>query len=1082
MRRSLITAVVLVVAMFGPLTNAQAALPGGPLVLMGIDAEDGGVGAHGPLSAYTGVAADILANIGNGGSGILVIGGGKAAGDNVTTWWDALGASVAQPVSHVNGSAIATTPFAGKAMIGIASSQPQTFSGGLTDAENDALATRESDIATFVNEGGGLLGFSQDGLATSYPYLNALGAFSVERGRGDADVTATPDGVALGLDDFSLDVCCWHDAYLSFPSFLNVLVRYADTRPGAIGGKKVLILRPCTDAEMSTTVTGPAAGRVYLDTVDVGAAPTSEPLVKGLGVTLTGTAGPTVHQMQIRLDGTTVASFTTGPFTTTVATPSLGQHTVMFSAINDDLACVKQTTQTFTVVCVGVGVAITRPASGRAYLNDSDIGESGGDAFLLGGPLTVEATSADLPHTAEVSLAVDATPFATDATGNPFSGSFATDPLGPGLHLIAATLREKTAGCQSTALIPVRRSDPKVKAVAEGVYAVTNIPAEPQVHAGGAQVSGDGGTSSIRVLDRSTPVGPIDSIHAVTDKASGSIAPFTSRGDSLVTDVSVNGGLITADVLHAKVRADYDIQALTGAAVDDGSQIVNLVVAGTPVPAAAPNTVIALPGGLGRVVVQETVAITTGYTREITVNMVHAWLTTPTFKGEVIIGSAHAGVSLPGGPFFGPESDLIHRPDDAGSGGDAGDTASSALPLAEGTYGGGMLSSDDTSDFYAFPAGQGDRISVTMLPSTREQVIVGSSPAPALVGPTQPDFDLVLRDPTGAVRDVSSALLLGGEPRHVELNADIPFAPAGVRATWTVEVQRGSATNGFYTIDLRIPPSPLLDQEDGNLPGDASASCADPRALPANGTENDVRAYTGVIRDDDQGDTFSIRADIGQSLAVALKPDATAEGADLDLFLYGPDVANGPTDCTSTIRTSTLGKEPLPKALPDLVALLPVQITGTYVFEVRRINGVANYALEVSVVNDQPTLPDNDARTGMDASDDCASATTIQTGLYQGRLGDLPDNDTDDWYEVSLTAGQDLSVVMKSADPNDLTLSLYRPDCTPQAPDQFTLSGMPLSSPETARIRDATAGLWKLRVQRPSSDGGNYALSVTVTP
>lgn len=1081
MRRSSVIALMLLVSMFGPLTNANAALPGGPIVLMGIDAEDGGVGGHGPLSAYTGVAADVLVNVGNGGSGILVMGGGKSPGDNVTTWWAALGSSIGQPVTYANDSAIASVSFAGIAIIGVASSIYQTGSGGLTDAENNYLATREGDIATFVNNGGGLLGFSQDGLTTSYPYLNALGAFDVQRGRGDADVTATPDGVALGLDDSSLDVCCWHDAYLSFPSFLNVLVRYGDSLPGAIGGKKVLILRPCTDAEMGGALTSPAAGRVYLDTVDIGAAPTSQPLVKGIGLTIAGTAGPTAHQMQIRVDGATVASSTSSPISTTIAMPTLGQHTATIVAINDDLACAKSMSRTFTVVCVGVGVQVTRPAPGRAYLNDSDIGPSGSDAFLLGGPLTVEATSTDLPHTADVALSVDlGSPFATDSSGNPFSGTMSTDTLGPGTHFVRATLREKTDGCVSTAVIPARRSNPQVNAVAEGVFVNSNIPAEPQIHAGGAQVGGSGGSSSIRVADRS--VGPVDFVHAVTDKASGSVEPFTAASDSLVTDVSVNGGLITADLLRAKVRADYDIQTLSGTATDAGSQLVNLKIANVPVVVAQPGTEITLPGGLGRVVIQETITTTVGYTREITVNMLHAWLNTPTFKGEVIIGSAYAGVSLPGGPFIGRETDLIHRPDDAGSGHDAGDTAASALVLAEGTYGGGMLTSDDNSDFYSFQAGQGDRISFTLLAAIREQVIVGAGPTPALIGPTQPYFDLTLRDPNGEIRDVSTALATASDPRHVELNADIPYAPAGARGTWTVEVLRRTTTNGFYTLDLHIPPSPLLDQEDGNLPGDASASCSSPRALPQNGTENDTRAYTGVIRDDDRGDTFSVHADIGQSLAVALKPDAGAEGADFDLFLYAPTAANGQADCTYPYARSDLGKEPLPKATPDLVTSLPVHVTGTYVFEVRRINAVANYVLEVSLVNDQPTLPNNDAGTGSDAGDDCSSPTGVASGLYQGRLGDVPDNDTQDWYGVTLTAGQDLSAVMKSADPNDFTLRLYRPDCSLQPPDVATLSGLPLSSPETAHQRDATAGQWKLQVSRSAGGGGNYALSVAVNP
>ena len=66
-------------------------MSGGPVVLMGIDAEDGGPGGHGPLAVYANVVSSILADVTNGGSGILVIGGGKDTTppvDDVTGFWD----------------------------------------------------------------------------------------------------------------------------------------------------------------------------------------------------------------------------------------------------------------------------------------------------------------------------------------------------------------------------------------------------------------------------------------------------------------------------------------------------------------------------------------------------------------------------------------------------------------------------------------------------------------------------------------------------------------------------------------------------------------------------------------------------------------------------------------------------------------------------------------------------------------------------------------------------------------------------------------------------------------------------------
>lgn len=217
--------------------NAQ----GGPVVLMGIDAEDGGVGGHGPISIYQNVASSILNNVTKpGASGILVLGG--VTGSQVPTWWSALAAGIGSgvPVTFVNGSAIQTVNFSSYALIGIASDEFNT-SGGLTNAENGFLASRASDLAAHVNSGGGLLGFSNCALSNPYAYLGGLGAFACTS-VGEADITPTAQGTTIGITD-ALDVCCWHDAYTTFPSFLQILATYpaAGGQTAAIGGVQVVI-------------------------------------------------------------------------------------------------------------------------------------------------------------------------------------------------------------------------------------------------------------------------------------------------------------------------------------------------------------------------------------------------------------------------------------------------------------------------------------------------------------------------------------------------------------------------------------------------------------------------------------------------------------------------------------------------------------------------------------------------------------------------------------------------------------------------------------------------------------------------
>ena len=230
-----------------PLVTPQQ-IVGGPVVLMGIDAEDGGPGAHGPITVYESVLTNgsntgILDNVTNGGSGILVIGGGKSAFDGPTTFWNQIATDLSVTVTFVNGATnITNQSFAGFAMIVVGSDVFNTPSGGLTSAENTALTGRASAIANFVNGGGGLLGFASSGFGTAaYGYLGFVGTFIVNFPAQYADITPTTAGLNIGITN-ALDVCCWHDEYITFPSFLGILATNATTTTGnaaAIGGAQV---------------------------------------------------------------------------------------------------------------------------------------------------------------------------------------------------------------------------------------------------------------------------------------------------------------------------------------------------------------------------------------------------------------------------------------------------------------------------------------------------------------------------------------------------------------------------------------------------------------------------------------------------------------------------------------------------------------------------------------------------------------------------------------------------------------------------------------------------------------------------
>lgn len=238
---------------------ATAASAQGPMVLMGIDAEDFNIsmGGHGGTAPYESILADgLLTQVTNGGVGVLVVGGGKDPNDDVTRFWTEVVGNVGVPLTFVNGAnAILKQSFRNFAVIAIASALPQTPSGGLTDAENNALTFRAPEFARFVNEGGGVLGTAQSGLGSPYGYLGP-DFFTYNFPPDFEEITPTAAGLALGLTNV-FDTCCWHDEYLSFPSFFEVLATNdLSGEACAIGSEGVVIARRIVGTPYISTCKG----------------------------------------------------------------------------------------------------------------------------------------------------------------------------------------------------------------------------------------------------------------------------------------------------------------------------------------------------------------------------------------------------------------------------------------------------------------------------------------------------------------------------------------------------------------------------------------------------------------------------------------------------------------------------------------------------------------------------------------------------------------------------------------------------------------------------------------------------------
>jgi len=229
----------------------------GPVLVMGLDADD-----HGPDTTFAGIYDQLLRNVTNGGSGILAIGLDPASAGS--GWLDSVSRQMALPqtVTLVNDGDILIQDFAGFALLHVPSDWLDV-NGGISEAENALLTTRTADIAMFVNAGGGLVGHTQGTLPDAWDYLAQVARVSTidvsSAGRlpsGDLfdDVTATPEGVRLGLTDSNVDGCCFHNNFIAFPPYLEVLAvgnqpfdPEFDGEAVFLGGESVCLLPFCGD-------------------------------------------------------------------------------------------------------------------------------------------------------------------------------------------------------------------------------------------------------------------------------------------------------------------------------------------------------------------------------------------------------------------------------------------------------------------------------------------------------------------------------------------------------------------------------------------------------------------------------------------------------------------------------------------------------------------------------------------------------------------------------------------------------------------------------------------------------------------
>jgi len=209
-----------------PILTLASGGAAGPVLLIG-DAADN----HGPQDVYAGLVHQVITNVTNGQTGILAL--GVDVGSDAGHWLIGLSAQLPEPqiVAFVNDETISAIGFSGYGLIYVPS--PATYTtGGITQAESDLLNARASDLATFLDNGGGLVALTQGNLENPYGFLGefapvdtiAVGPSGLCGKESLYDnIAPTRAGELFGITADNLDGCCWGNVYTPVPETMTAL-------------------------------------------------------------------------------------------------------------------------------------------------------------------------------------------------------------------------------------------------------------------------------------------------------------------------------------------------------------------------------------------------------------------------------------------------------------------------------------------------------------------------------------------------------------------------------------------------------------------------------------------------------------------------------------------------------------------------------------------------------------------------------------------------------------------------------------------------------------------------------------------
>jgi len=345
--------------------------------------------------------------------------------------------------------------------------------------------------------------------------------------------------------------------------------------------------------------------------------------------------------------------------------------------------------------------------------------------------------------------------------------------------------------------------------------------------------------------------------------------------------------------------------------------------------------------------------------------------------------------------------------DDMGTGGDAGNSISTATEISSGSGIGYIDAQTDTDDYYKVSVSSGQTISASMTP------------------PLGSDFDLELYNSSQSL--VDSSALGGSQTDSVE-------AVASSAGDYYIHVEQWCGS-GIYSMIVTVTGG--ATQNDMGTNTDAGNSIS---------TSAEISSGSGIGYIDAQTDTddyYKVHVGSGQTISVEMTPPP---GSDFDLELYNPSQL--------LVDSSALGG-----SQTDSVEAV-ASSAGDYYIHVEQWSGSGIYSMTVTVTGG---ATQNDANSNGDAGNTFAQALTIEAGSYTGFIDST---DTNDYYKVSLSSGQMILVSLTPPAGSDFDLYLYNPSQSQVA--SSTLGG---SQTDTVSYVATSSGDYYIRIKQWSGSG-----------